>query len=154
MGGIREFLIRVGTFPRLLRVVAFVLHSAGPCRGDYLLGERMEEMAQPRRDGDEGAPTDPRFAEADDPSRDERLVVASDYRTPVAHPNGSVAAMMDSQRASGRIATAIDLFVGWVQRDPAVALGAALGLGIAVGFVLRRTVLLSTWEMGTWEMGT
>ncbi len=109
----------------------------------------MEEAPRPRRDGDAGS-TDPRIGPADHLNTGEPLVVETDYPAPPVadvHPDGSVERMMGEQRASGGVAGARDTLLGWVQRDPAVALGAALGLGFVIGFVLRRSVFLSTWEM-------
>ncbi len=114
----------------------------------------MEETPRPRQDGEDATLADPRFGPANDLNTGEHLVVETDYPrsplAPVAHPDGAID-LMEGQRASDGIAGARDALLDWVRRDPAAALGAALALGFAVGFVLRRTVFLSTWEMG--EMG-
>ncbi len=110
----------------------------------------MEETPRPRSEREDDMPTDPRFGDADYPSTGEHLV-ESDYSwpplQPVAHPDGSVN-LTAVQRASRGIGGARDALLGWVQREPAAALGTALALGFVVGFILRRSVFLSAWEMG------
>ncbi len=71
---------------------------------------------------------------------DERLAVEADYPAPplapAGQPNGPIDRMMDGQRTPGGIAEARDRLMGWVRSDPAVALGAAAGVGIVLGLTL------------------
>src|ERR671933_262637 len=109
----------------------------------------MEETPLPRRPGDDVESLDLPVAPANDLNTDDRIVVATDYPTArgrAADPDRSVDATSSGEGVSAS-ARATAFLVGWIQREPALAIGLALGLGFAVGFILRRTVFLSAWEV-------
>ena len=111
----------------------------------------MEEASTPRRNRDDVTPTNQRPVDVNDLNTDERVVVETDR--PTAQPAladrsyGPTNPIVDVQSLRSEAADAVGRLLGWIRSDPGTALGVALGLGLVVGFILRRTVLLSEWEV-------